>query len=87
MRTAWKARHGQQTNAPTNGSSVNNSVRPPVGNGASGPGGFSRAPQAPPAPTQPIPTATKKVELRFGPLPEPPYSKVGGPREVLGFKR
>lgn len=86
MRTAWKARHGQQSNAPTNGSSANN-ARPPVGNGASGPGGFSRAPQAPPAPTQPLPTTTNKVELRFGPLPEPPYSKVGGPREVLGFKR
>ncbi|KAL5511613.1 CEG1 [Sanghuangporus vaninii] len=83
IRSAWKARAGQPS-APVPPSQQASSrshqhpppppVRGPMPNGPS-----SRPP--PPAPS------SHHIDLRYGPLQESPYSRVGGPTTVLGFHR
>ncbi|KAI5124570.1 hypothetical protein M0805_003090 [Coniferiporia weirii] len=72
IRNAWKARQGQQV--PSN-----------QGNPPAGPPGHAGRPSH--VDTHPPRSASVNVDRRYGPLQESPFSRVGGPRTLLGFNR
>ncbi|KAJ3556416.1 hypothetical protein NP233_g11983 [Leucocoprinus birnbaumii] len=85
IRNAWKARLGQPASAPPHQQPHHqHSQMPPP---AALPNSRTMPPPQPPPPGPPQQHTTPRLELRYGPLAVPMWSKVAGPSIIAGMQR